>query len=238
MANPCFAFKQFTIYHDKCAMKVGTDGVLLGAWVNVQSAERILDVGTGSGLIAIMLAQRSDAVIDAVEIDERAYSQAFENIAACPWSVRINIHQDSFQHFAGITEVYYDVVVSNPPYFRNSLKSSLISRSLARHDQKLSHESLLFYSSQILAPEGRLALIIPADDITHLMELAYFHKLYPSQLLMIRPDPDKNYSRCLAEFTHNRDQDCIENELIIKQKDSVGYTENYKSLTRDFYLNF
>jgi len=238
MSNPCFAFKLFTIYHDKCAMKVGTDGVLLGAWVNVKAAGRILDVGTGTGLIAIMMAQRCDALIDAVEIDEKASIQAMENVASCPWKERITIHHDTFQHFAGLPSFRYDVVVSNPPFFRNSLKPPLKSRSIARHDEELSYENILFCTSQILEPDGRLAIIVPANEIDRLTETAYFHKLFPSQLLNVRPVPGKNYTRCLAEYTRNRNQICIENDLIIKRNDAEEYTDDYIALIKEYYLNF
>jgi tRNA1Val (adenine37-N6)-methyltransferase len=236
MANPFFAFKKFTVYHDKCAMKVGTDGVMLGAWTSMEGVSRALDVGTGTGLIAIMMAQRSVAFIDAVEIDENAFIQAQENRTACPWKERIRIHHDSFQHFAGITPFRYDIIVSNPPYFRHSLKSPSIYRSLARHDENLSFESLLFFSSRILTPGGRLALIVPANDITRITEMAFFHHLYPSRMLKVRPLPGRDYSRCLAEFTGNRNQVCVEKELIIKQPDPDEYTADYVALTREYYL--
>jgi tRNA1Val (adenine37-N6)-methyltransferase len=236
MSNPYFAFKQFTINHDKCAMKVGTDGVLLGAWVNVNGAERILDVGTGSGLIAIMMAQRSEAVIDAVEIDEKACRQAMENVANCPWEERINVYCDSFQHFAASTAFRYDLVVSNPPFFRDSLKSPIKARSHARHDEKLSYESLIFYTSQLLTVDGRLVLIIPANEVDHIKETAWFYSLFPSQRIMVRPVSDKGYSRCLVEFTRNREQKCREGELIIKQGSSNDYTAEYRKMTDAYYL--
>jgi tRNA1Val (adenine37-N6)-methyltransferase len=236
MANTYFAFKQFTVYHDRCAMKVGTDGVLLGAWVSVQNANSILDVGTGTGLIAIMCAQRSKASIDAVEIDNNAYGQAVENVYACPWKERIKIHHDSFQHFATKTASRYNMVVSNPPYFRHSLKPPAKSRSLARHDDNLNFESILFYTAQILAPEGRLAIIIPAKEIDHFTELAYFHDLHPQRQTLVRPHMGKDYSRCLAEYSRNKSQLCITNELIIKQENTVEYTNDFKTIVREFYL--
>jgi tRNA1Val (adenine37-N6)-methyltransferase len=238
MSNSYFAFKKFTIYHDKCAMKVGTDGVMLGAWVNVEHSENILDVGTGSGLIAVMIAQRSNAFIDAVEIDENACLQAEENVKACPWNNRITIHHSTFRHFVEYTSTRYDLIVSNPPYFRNSLKPLLKSRSVARHDEQLSYESLLHYTLKLLSPGGHLCLIIPANSIMQIKDLAYFNCLYPSRLLMIRPNPDKEYSRCLIEFTKNKINKCAESEIIIKEKDSNEYTDDFRSLTIEYYLMF
>jgi tRNA1Val (adenine37-N6)-methyltransferase len=217
-------------------MKVGTDGVLLGAWANTEDAGRILDAGTGTGLIAIMMAQRSEALIDAVEIDEEAFIQARENAAACPWKDRIRVYHNSLQQFVKELPGPYDVIVSNPPYFRKSLKPPSAARSLARHDDRLSYESLLFCSAQALAKQGRLAVIIPAAEITRLTEIAYFHGLYPSQQVMIKPLPDKKPSRCLAEFTNDRNKPCVEAIMVIRNEKSSSYTETYKNLTKDYYL--
>jgi|WetSurSiteA1Bulk_404760.scaffolds.fasta_scaffold00115_8 tRNA1Val (adenine37-N6)-methyltransferase len=237
MSNTYFAFKQFTIFHDKCAMKVGTDGVLLGAWANVTNANRILDIGTGTGLIAIMLAQRSEAIIDAVEIDEQACIQARANVAACPWYQRITIHHDAFQHFAGITQVRYDLIISNPPYFRNSLKPPAKSRSLARHDDNLGIESLFLHVSAILAPDGMLALIFPAGVLNQVADTAGFHGFFLSKLLRVRPATDREYTRCLVVFNRTRDGVADSGELSIRDMDN-GFTKEYKQLTKDYYLNF
>lgn len=217
-------------------MKVGTDGVLLGAWVNVEGAGRILDAGTGTGLIAIMVAQRSQALIDAVEIEETAFAQAIENIAACPWKERISIHCDSLQHFTAVSPFTYDIVVSNPPYFRNSLKSPSEIRSLARHDESLSYKSLLFCAAQLLSAHGRLAVIIPATEINRFNEMAYFHGLFPSRLVMVRPSPDEIPVRCMAEFTKDKSIVCEEDSLAIRNQESTTYTEAYLKLTEEYYL--
>jgi len=215
---------------------VGTDGVLLGAWANVVGAGRILDAGTGTGLIAIMLAQRSQALIDAVEIDEAATRQAGENMAACPWEGRIRIRCDSLQHFVTTSPGLFDIVVSNPPYFSNSLKPPSKTRSLARHDERLSYESLLFCSAQLLSARGRLAVIIPADVTTRFTELAYFQGLFPSRLVLVRPSPDKDPVRCLAEFTKDKNIHCEEGSLAIRNQGSTAYTEAYMRLTEEYYL--
>ena len=238
MSNPFFTFKRFTVYHDKCAMKVGTDGVLLGAWVDTKGSGKIIDVGSGTGLIAIMVAQRSEAHIDAVEIEADAYKQATGNVEACPWNDRIEVYNYSFQYFASIINTRYDLVVSNPPYFRNSLKPSADNRSLARHDERLGYESLLRSSKFILAPQGRLAIIIPAKETERFTDLAYLEDLYPLRLTWVRPNPLKDYSRCLMEFARNKNQACSINEILIKHVDSESYTEDYIALTREYYLRF
>jgi tRNA1Val (adenine37-N6)-methyltransferase len=236
MANPYFEFKQFTVYHDRCAMKVGTDGVLLGAWANVAGAAKILDVGTGTGLIALMMAQRSEGLIHGVEMDENAFLQAGENVHRCPWPERINLFHNTFQQFARDNAGSYDLVVSNPPYFRNSLKPPAKIRSLARHNDHLSYESLLFYTTALLAYQGRLAVILPASGFSDFEVMARFHGLLPLRITHVRPHPGKDYSRCLAEFSRGNQKDCHCSELVIKGEDH-SYTKEYTELTRDFYLH-
>jgi tRNA1Val (adenine37-N6)-methyltransferase len=236
MSNPYFQFKQFTVFHDQCAMKVGTDGVLLGAWTDVCDADRILDVGTGSGLIAIMLAQRCGAFIDAVEIDADACKQARENANACRWNNRIGIHHASFQQFERQSDRRYDVIVSNPPYFKASLKSPVKTRSLARHNESLTYESLLFGSSHMLTQKGRLALIIPAELLDAVIREACFYDLSPIRLMKVRSLPGKEYSRCLVEFSCNNTSGCRESTLTLHDEHSKAYSEEFKALTADFYL--
>ena len=218
-------------------MKVGTDGVLLGAWAQPENASGILDVGTGTGLIAIMLAQRSAAMIDAVESDREACDQARENIAGCRWHNRIKLYHSTIQEFSKNGGFLYDLVVSNPPFFRNSLRSPVRSRSLARHGDQLSYEELLVSAALLLGKDGRMNVIIPANEQDHFTDLAYFHGLYPSRFLMIRPVPGKGYSRCLAEFVRNRLHPCTQNELTIKREDGPGYSDDYINLTSN-YINY
>jgi tRNA1Val (adenine37-N6)-methyltransferase len=238
MANRYFSFKQFTIFHDQCAMKVGTDGVLLGAWVKVSGAAKILDVGTGTGLIAMMMAQRSaSAAIDAVEIDEKASLQARENVTACPWNNRITIIHDSYQHLAATTSARYDLVTCNPPFFRNALLSPLASRSVARHDTDLSYQDLLHQATAIMTNQGRLAVIVPARESESFMEIAHLQGLYISRLLKIKALPDRPVSRVMMEFSRKRGLPEEEGTLIVRKQDRITYTEEYRELTGNFYLN-
>lgn len=238
MSNNYFSFRQFTIYQDQCAMKVGTDGVLLGAWTDIEDASRILDVGTGTGLIAIMLAQRSSAYIDAIEIEESAFLQAGENAKRSPWHGRINTVHDSVQHFSNTTSSRYEVIVSNPPYFQNSLQPPAKARTIAKHNVGLDYAGLLACSSKLLLPGGRLSVIIPSVDHVNFVGLADFHRLTPSRITWIRPLPGKDYTRCLMELSALTGIGCIENELIIRKDDPKKYSEEYIELTRDFYLGF
>ena len=161
MPNPYFSFKQFTVYHDRCAMKVGTDGVLLGAWVDVVSARNILDVGTGTGLISLMMAQRCNAQIRAVDIDADAVEQARGNVAASPWQDRIEVELQDICHFT--SETLFDVIVSNPPYFTDSLKCPERQRNIARHTDLLDFDKLAESAARLLHSEGVFSVIIPAD---------------------------------------------------------------------------
>jgi tRNA1Val (adenine37-N6)-methyltransferase len=238
MSNQGFSFKQFTVMHNQCAMKVGTDGVLLGAWAGIEGCRRILDVGTGTGLIAIMCAQRSHAYIDAVEIEENAYQQAMENIASCPWKDRITSIHSSFHNFVRNAPAVYELLVCNPPYFRNSLKSPSLERTIARHNQQLTCESLLFYGKGMLAAGGRIALIIPAGDVEPLIQFGYFHELFPQRQTFVRPHQEKSFSRCMIEFSGDRHVVCHPGDIVIKDKYTDDYTDNFKELTRDFYLTF
>jgi tRNA1Val (adenine37-N6)-methyltransferase len=219
-------------------MKVGTDGVLLGAWVKVASAVAILDAGTGTGLIAMMMAQRSSASIDAVEMDREAFCQASENVSASPWKDRIHIIHDTFQHYARQTSGRFDLVVSNPPYFRNSLKPPVEKRSLARHDDQLTYESLFYESARILTWAGSLAVIVPSVEISRLNGISQASGLYPSEFLWVRPRVNKEISRCLAVYSKIRPESVSEDWLSIREAAGQGFTEEYKALTRDYYLNF
>ncbi|MDR1455630.1 MAG: methyltransferase, partial [Tannerella sp.] len=162
MSNACFHFKRFTVRQDGCAMKVGTDGVLLGAWTDVSACRRALDVGAGTGLIALMMAQRSESMpVDGVEIDPDACRQAAANAAASPFAARIRLYRDDFSHYARTATQRYDLIVSNPPYFARSLKCPDERRRLARHDDGLPLDGLLTDSLPLLTSAGRIALILP-----------------------------------------------------------------------------
>ncbi len=217
-------------------MKVNTDGVLLGAWTDVQGAESILDVGTGTGLIAIMLAQRSAAVIDAVEIDATACSQAEENISNCPWRERIRLHHMPFQEYVSRSTVKFDLVVCNPPYFVNSLRPPDAARSAARHDEKLSYESLIFHSSRILNENGKISVILPAQASETILSIAWFNRLYPERIVHVRSKPERKPTRVLLELARKQCSNPSIAEMSIMNAGSAGYSQEFSRLTRDFYL--
>ena len=242
MASACFKFKQFTVWHDRCAMKVGTDGVLLGAWCPVSSQAssfKVLDVGTGSGLIALMLAQRlPEAKITAIDIDAGAVEQAAYNFGMSPWADRLNCQQISLQDLEG--EGVYDLIVSNPPYFQDSLKNPDSQRAMARHTDTLSYDELLKHSARLLTTEGILALVLPIEAEQQIIALAQPLGLYPIHITHVYPKPGKAAKRLLIALQayprplpegkgEKRDELTLESETAPR-------SEAYIELTKEFYL--
>jgi tRNA1Val (adenine37-N6)-methyltransferase len=232
-----FRFKQFNVDDTLCGMKVGMDAVLLGAWTNVNNAEKILDIGTGTAIIALMLAQRSASFIDGVEIDEAACNQAAINVSNSLWSKRINIFHTSIQDYWKSSSLEYDLIVSNPPYFINSYKAPSEKRTTARHADSLTHEDIIKAVSALLNPAGRLCLILPFNESLIFKQKAIEHYLYCNKLTFVKPRADKNANRVLMEFSF-KEEPAVENELIIEESQRHHYTSDYKFLTRDYYLAF
>ncbi|OJV38356.1 MAG: tRNA (adenosine(37)-N6)-methyltransferase TrmM [Bacteroidales bacterium 36-12] len=236
MSNPYFKFKQFIVYHDQCAMKVGIDGVLLGAWTEVFATdENILDIGTGSGLIALMLAQRSDAKIDAIDIDEGAFKQSVFNISSSKWKDRMNVYHTSLQAFCNKSTDKYDLIVSNPPYFISSLKAPEKSRSTARHTDYLSHEDLLESSIKILKKTGRICLILPVDEGMQSVKYAESLNLFCNKMALVHPKPSSIAKRILLEFGFNN-QDTLTSKIEIETEQRHIYSTEFSALLKDFYL--
>lgn len=218
-------------------MKVGTDGVLLGAWADCVNAQSVLDIGTGTGLIALMLVQRSKAKIDAVEIDEAASIQAKENVDKSLWSDRIEIFNKSFQDFSNTTEKKYDLIVSNPPYFQNSLYAPDEKRTDARHNSNLKLDDLVFGAFKLLSEKGRLSIILPYVEGTMFILKAAEKGLYCVRQTNVLPKPAREPKRLLLEFRKEK-MPLVEQELIIELNKRHEYSEAYKNLTKDFYLAF
>lgn len=235
MANPYFQFKQFTVWHDKCAMKVGTDGVVLGAWVNLSNAHHILDVGTGTGLISLMMAQRCEASIDAIDIDADACVQATTNAEASPFADRIKVFHHPLSTFVTETCRKYDLIVSNPPYFVNSLKCPDKKRQTARHTDTLPLSDLLRDSRRLLTSEGRLALILPYEQKERLLELSQEASFYLLRETDVCPTPQSQPKRLLVEFSVQPVEQPEHRLLTIEQERHL-YTEEFQEMVRDFYL--
>ena len=247
MGSPCFRFKQFTIWHDRCAMKVGTDGVLLGAWCPLSSHAhtRVLDIGTGSGLIALMLAQRITQVtntgkvsIDAIDIDADAVNQAKYNFEQAPFTCPINAWHTTLQEWQAKGGAY-DLIVSNPPYFQDSLKNPNAQRATARHTDSLSYNELIIHSARLLRNEGTLALVLPFEAKETIIALAAEQQMQPTHIANVYPKPGKPAKRVLIALKKHGENRTInppvEEDFYIESSTSPR-SEEYAEMTQDFYL--
>lgn len=235
--NKPFHFKQFTVEQDRCAMKIGTDGILLGSWTRIDdTVESILDIGAGTGIIALMMAQRSNAgLIDALEIDDDAYEQAVENFEESPWGDRLFCYHASLAEFAEeMEEEQYDLILSNPPFYTDSYKSNNDARNLARFSDSMPFEDLLKYAAGLLAEQGKFATIIPFAEETNFVEIAAKLKLFPNRITRVRGTSDSSIKRSLLEFSFSKSE--IKEDELILEKSRHEYTEEYKDLVKDFYL--
>lgn len=237
MPESIFQFKNFSVSQERSAMKVGTDGVLLGAWVNPLSADSILDIGTGTGLLALMLAQKSSAFIDAIDIDRDSCSQATENVLLSPWSDKIKVVNCPLQDFRPGKR--YDLIVSNPPYFIDSFAASDEARNIARSaSASLSFEQLVDAVVRLLSSSGRFCVILPSKEGVFFRELAEQSGLFCNHITHVKTKMSKPEKRVLMEFGRSGEE-LLEDELIIhEEKDDRVYTDQYKLLTHDYYMGF
>lgn len=231
-----FKFKEFTIHQDQCAMKVGTDGVLLGAWASLANQpESILDIGAGTGLIALQLAQRSSAeTIDAIELDDAAYEQCVANFEASPWGDRLFCYHAGFDEFVDEMDDKYDLIVSNPPFYAEDVTSGDTSRDTARQNSSLPFDELLQGVPQFLTEKGTFAVIVPFKEEESFVELAKRVGLFPNRITRVKGNPDSDFKRSLMEFSFFDDQTNIDTLTIEKERHQ--YTEAYIKLTQAFYL--
>jgi tRNA1Val (adenine37-N6)-methyltransferase len=231
--NSGFTFKQFHIDHDRCAMKVGTDGILLGAWAPIAAARRVLDIGTGSGLIALMLAQRShaDCHIDGVELDKDAVAQARANVAASPWPTRVGIIESAIQDYQAAP---YDLIVSNPPYFVAGQSFSDPARALARHTGALGSRDLLAACARLLAADGRVALVLPTAMADEILCISADYDLYGVCYTAVITRAGKAANRVLLLLGRGLSR-CERGEIVIHST-AGGYSDRYIQLTHPFYL--
>lgn len=237
MRGKGFTFKQFHIDHSCCAMKVGTDGTLIGAWASLPSRGRVLDIGTGTGLIAIMAAQRSAGIqITAIDIDEDCVAQARENATASPWGARIEVVHSPLQEFS--PEEKFDTIVSNPPYFIDSQLSPDAARSTARHTTTLPFDELVEGITRLLNDEGRFALILPTTEMERFRSAAR-GVLFTVRECHVWSTPTSGTRRIMAELqtTPPADPPTIE-KIVIEDNGRHGYSAEYRELTHDFYLKF
>ncbi|MGM3175923.1 tRNA(1)(Val) (adenine(37)-N(6))-methyltransferase TrmN [Dickeya lacustris] len=232
-----FTFKQFFVAHDRCAMKVGTDGVLLGAWTPLCDESRVLDIGCGSGLIALMLAQRSDdhVLIDGVELDGAASQQARENVAASAWAHRINIHQQDIQHYAAQTMSRYSLIVSNPPYFSPGVPCGDEQRAAARYTTTLPHQTLLQSAERLLLSEGRFCLVLPIQVAQPFVTLAQQRGWYAGQWVDVADNPSRPFNRVLLTLV--REPVTLTRATLVIRDEPRQYSAPFRALTQAFYLS-
>ena len=216
-------------------MKVGTDGVLLGAWATITSGN-VLDIGTGTGLIAIMVAQRNKkAIIDAIELEEDAFIEAQKNINNCHWAAKIVVHNVAIQAYQ--TAKKYDTIISNPPFFIDATKAPSANRNLARHTDKLSFDDLIDAAIRLLKPTGIFSLILPITEAEKFIDLAKKKGLLLDRKCDVKPNPNKLAKRMLMAFSFTA-KALIKEEITIETEIRHQYTKEYISLTKDFYLKF
>lgn len=238
MHNNFFRYKQFMVMQDRCAMKVGTDGNLLGAWADCSNAATILDIGTGTGLLALMLAQRTGAIIDAIEINESSSIQARENADNSKWGDRIFIKNISLQEYYPVAEKKYDLIVANPPYFVNSLKTPDKKRTMARHSDTLPHDELIKGVNLLLEDTGKFCTVFPTTEGNAFISEAQASGLYLVNKLNAYSNINKTEpKRLLLEF-RKFSAPLIEENITIESGVRNQYTEGFKKLLKDFYLDF
>lgn len=231
-----FLFKKFSVRQDRCAMKIGTDGVLLGAWTSTsQDPFSILDIGAGTGVVALMLAQRCRAeLIDAIEIDADAYEQCIENFENSPWNDRLFCYHASLEEFVEEIDDTYDLIVSNPPFYSDEYKSENNQRNMARFQDALPFKHLLESVSKLLSETGIFSVIIPYNEESTFIDLATNFNLFPKRILRVKGNPTSDIKRCLIEFSFTKGR--VETNELIIETERHQYTQEYINLTKDFYL--
>ena len=235
MQTPLFHFKQFSVAHDRCAMKVNTDGVLLGAWVDVDDATTILDIGTGTGVIALMMAQRNAvAIIDAIDIDESAFRQAGGNFLNGLWSDRLYAHHISLQDYFPAKK--YDLIISNPPYFIDDFKTENHQKNIAKHSISLSYKELISGIDRLIADNGIASIVLPIFNLELFESLALIHGLFVVKLTEVVAVRGKAPYLALIKLSKQK-HTYSKNTLTIQNEEGI-FTDQYKSLTKEFYLKF
>jgi tRNA1Val (adenine37-N6)-methyltransferase len=235
MSKP-FKFKKFQVNQDKCAMKIGTDGVLLGAWTSLKNDPfSVLDIGAGTGILSLMLAQRSKAeLIEAIEIDDNAYEQCAENFDNSVWNDRLTCYHASLLEFVKEIEDNYDLIVCNPPFYTEDYKTENDARDLARFNDAMPFDHLIYAAANLLSENGLFTIIIPLKEESSFIDLALKNGLFPNKILRVRGNLNSDIKRSLIEFSF-KNKTLKTSELTIETS-RHKYTDDYIKLTKDFYL--
>lgn len=235
-----FHFKKFDIRQEQCTMKVCTDGVLLGAWAGIQDVQSALDIGTGSGVIALMLAQRSEDIqrIAGIEIDQGSFYQAQVNAANCDWSNRLEMIHSSIQDYTNVSSETFDLIISNPPFFTGGTLSESQTKNDVRHTVKLPHSDLLRAVKKLMSPKGHFAVILPIMEGYRFIELAEQYGLYLSRRTQVYSRPGKPMERFLLEFSIRSTANAEVDDLYIHEGKDNAFSSAYQKLTGEFYINF
>ncbi len=234
--NKPFQFKKFTVNQDHCAMKIGTDGVLLGAWTSIKNNPfSVLDIGAGTGILSLMLAQRTNAqTIEAIEIDVDAYEQCVSNFENAPWSDRLFCYHASLLEFATEVEDTFDLIICNPPFYSEDYKTENKARDLARFQDAMPFEHMVYAVSKLLSKNGLFSIVIPFSEEKRFTQLALGANLFPKRILHVKGNPNSKIKRSLIEFSFHK-KEPVSSTLVI-EKARHQYTQDYINLTKDFYL--
>ncbi len=228
-----FHLKQFSLHHHRSSMKVGTDSLLLGIWVQTENANRILDIGTGCGILALLAAACSDAQVDAVELDKDSFEEASENFRNSPFAGRLSAFHDDFNKFSGETKKKYDLIISNPPFFINDKRASEQIRSNARHGDKLNYEELCAGVVRLLDLHGRFCLVLPYDESRTFVDMAEKYGLHVSKKMLVFPKRGAQPNRINLELSFKKIRQPLVERFIIREENNI-FTRQYK----DFFKNY
>jgi tRNA1Val (adenine37-N6)-methyltransferase len=235
MPNPYFQFKQFTIYHDQCAMKVCTDACILGAWFaeKIAANSMVLDIGSGSGLLMMMLAQKNNAEIHGIEIDPPSFKQLTENINDSKWKDKLKAFHGDARTFTFPNQ--YDFIITNPPFFENDLLANEDNLNVARHSKLLTLEELVKVIDLNLSKDGSFGILLPFHRLEYFAGLSNKHGFWLSEQLLVKQTPSHNYFRAILHFKRKADEFTARHELVI-QDGKANYTPEFTGLLKDYYL--
>ncbi len=230
-----FHFKQFSLYHHRSTMKVGTDAVLLGVWTDVKDVSEALDIGTGSGILSLLLAARSQCRVEAVEIDHASVEEARDNFSNSPFANRLFIHQADFNLFTKQNKKRYDLIISNPPFFINDRKSEKEHKRLARHTDTLTYEQLIDGVRHLLKPNGRISVVLPYREGQHFIQLAIRKGLFVQRQMIIFPKPCREPNRMNIQLGFEKTP--VDQEKFIIRNEDGSFTNAYRSYLEDYYTS-